>query len=483
MIFNSFTFLLFFVLFFALYWFVFNKNLKLQNILLLIASYFFYAWADWRLLSYLIAASVLNYFLGKYIEKENNEKRRKIMLYFGLIQGIGGLFYFKYFNFFIESFSDLFKVLNINFNLQTLNIIIPLGISFFTFRTISYLLDVDKGKIKATKDWIVFFNYVSFFPSLMSGPIDKAKLLVPQLEKKREFDYSVATDGMRQILWGLFKKVVIADNLATITNQIFDNYLDYPGSTLLLGAFFYTIQLYADFSGYTDMAIGIARLIGFKITKNFDFPLFSQNIAEFWRKWHMSLTSWLTEYVFTPLSIAFRDYDKLGLILAILINFTLIGIWHGANWTYVLFGFLHGLFFIPLILKGTMNKKKKTDKNRLIPTFKELINMVATFVLVMLTFVIFRSENINDALSYISELFSSSLFSKPNLIRLNNIYSSIYLILIFVIIEWFGREDEYAIEKMAIKLKWPYRWVFYYSISMIIFLFAGKEQVFIYFQF
>ena len=253
-----------------------------------------------------------------------------------------------------------------------------LGISFFTFRTLSYLLDIDKGKIKAEKNWVVFFAYVSFFPSILSGPIDRAKNLIPQLEKKRAFDYNQAIDGLRQILWGLFKKIVIADNCAPFVNQIFNNYQSYPSSSLLLGAFFYAIQIYADFSGYSDMAIGISRLMGFNITKNFDFPFFAQNIAEYWRKWHMSLTSWLTDYVFTPLSIAFRDYGKWGLTFAIIINFTIIGIWHGPNWTYVLFGFLHGCYFIPLILRGTMNKKNKIAKGKLFPSFRELINMLAT---------------------------------------------------------------------------------------------------------
>ena len=258
MIFNSLVFLIYFILFFFLYWFVFNKGVKYQNLFLLFGSYFFYAWADWRFLSFLIGVSTINFLLGIYIEKETRYKR--LFLYIGLIQGIGGLAFFKYFNFFITSFNDLFQSLNVNLHLQILNIAIPLGISFFTFRTIGYILDVEKGKIKATKDWLVFFNYVSFFPSLLSGPIDKAKLFVPQLERKREFDYNQATDGVRQIVWGLFKKVVIADNCAIITTQTFDNYQILPGSNLLFAAFLFTIQIYADFSGYSDMAIGLSLI-------------------------------------------------------------------------------------------------------------------------------------------------------------------------------------------------------------------------------
>ncbi|MFN2440166.1 MAG: MBOAT family protein [Chitinophagaceae bacterium] len=406
-----------------------------------------------------------------------------MLLYIGLIQGIGTLAFFKYFNFFITSFNDAIQSLNINLNLQTLNIIVPLGISFFTFKTISYLLDIDKRKIKPATDWVVFFDYVSFFPCLLSGPIDKAKALIPQLEKRRVFVYDQAIDGLRQILWGLFKKVVIADNCAVITNELFDDYQELPASSLLVGAFVYAVQLYADFSGYSDMAIGFSRLIGFNVTKNFDFPFFAQNIAEYWRKWHISLTAWLTEYVFTPLSIAFRNYGKLGLILAILINFILVGLWHGANWTFVLFGFLHGCYFIPLILRGTMYKKKRIAKGKQLPTFREFINVLGTFILVMLTLIVFRSETIGQAYDYYSRLFSMSLFSAPVLAAANKAFITFLFILIMFFIEWLGREQEYAIAHMGFKWPRPLRLAFYYCIIIAIFIFAGSGQQFIYFQF
>jgi len=484
MVFSSVSFLIFFILFFILYWFVFNKSLRLQNLLILTGCYVFYSWADWRFLSLLVGVSAINFYLGIYIEKTTNPKYKRLLLYIGLIQGIGGLAFFKYFNFFISSFNDAFQSLNINLNLQTLNIIVPLGISFFTFRTLSYLLDIDKAKIKPTTDWVVFFNYVSFFPSLLSGPIDKAKTLVPQLEKKRVFDYNQASDGMRQILWGLFKKVVIADNCAPIANQIFIDYQTLPASSLLLGAFFYAIQVYADFSGYSDMAIGFSRLIGFEITKNFDFPFFAQSIPEFWRKWHISLTSWVTEYVFTPLSIAFRNYGKFGLISAILINLTIVGIWHGAKWTNVMYGFLHGCYFIPYILRGTLNKKKKIAKDKLFPAFQEVINVLTTFILVMLTFIIFRSETLWQAWQYYSSFFSLSLFSIP-VIPSDNLSVSITLGFIFVmfIIEWFEREQQYVLAGLG--LNWPTaaRWAMYYCLIVSIRIFSGMEQQFIYFQF
>ena len=482
MIFNSITFLAFFLIIFCLYWWVFNKKTTAQNFLILLGSYVFYGWSDWRFLSLLIGVSALNFYLGLKISKTESERWKKIYLNIGLIQGIAGLAYFKYFNFFITSFKQSFAAFGMNLDIHTLSIIVPLGISFFTFRTISYLLDVEKGKIEATTNALVFFNYVSFFPSLLSGPIDKAKLLIPQLEKTREFNYNLAADGMRQILWGLFKKVVIANNCATITNEIFTNYTQLPASSLLIGAFYYTIQIYADFSGYSDMAIGIAKLLGFSITKNFDFPFFAQNIADFWRKWHMSLTSWLTEYVFTPLSIKFRDYDKIGLILAIVINFTICGIWHGANWTYVLFGFLHGCYFIPLILNGTMNKKKVIKTDRMFPTLSEFSKMVMTFTLVMFTFIIFRAESITKAFDYMRLLFSSSLLKIPVVDFISVAICQLF-ITFMVITEWLHRDKQHGLELAAMSNS-KKRWALYFFVLFSLFFFGlFSDNQFIYFQF
>jgi alginate O-acetyltransferase complex protein AlgI len=481
MLFNSIDFAIFFPILFVLYWLVANKDLRYQNALLLLASYFFYAWADWRFLFFLIASSALNFILGIYIEKTASEKKRRWLVYIGLLQGVGGLAFFKYYNFFITSFNQVFAVLHLGGNLQTLNILVPLGISFFTFRTISYILDVDKGKIEATKDWVIFFNYVAFFPSLLSGPIDKAKTFIPQLEKIRVFDYNLAKDGMRQILWGLFKKVVIANNCAAISDPIFSDYQNLPASSLWYATFVYTIQIYADFSGYSDMAIGFSKLLGFKITKNFDYPYFAQNIAEYWRKWHMSLTAWLTEYVFTPLSISFRDYGTWGLIMAIVINFVVVGIWHGANWTYVLFGFLHGCYFIPLILKGTMNKKKKIAKGKLLPSLEESFNVLKTFLLVMLTFIVFRAPNISEALHFFTSLFSKSAFTFPTELHL----PLILLIAFFMGVEWLQRENDFGLQTIGNGWKKLIRWTFYATLLLLVYYFsiATSNQQFIYFQF
>jgi len=485
MIFNSTIFLLFFLLFFSIYWFISNKSLKYQNIFLLIGSYFFYVFADWRLSSYLIAVSILNYFLGLYIPKTESVIKRKILVYVGVLQGVGGLVFFKYFNFFIESFNQFFKILNISISIETLNIIIPLGISFFTFRTISYILDVDKEKIEPTKNWIVFFNYVSFFPSLLSGPIDKAKLLVPQLENPRFFKYKQASSGLRQILWGLFKKLVIADNIAVFTSQVFDNSSEFSGVYLILAAFMYSIQVYTDFSGYTDMAIGIARLLGFEITKNFNFPFFAQNIADYWRRWHISLTSWLTEYVFTPLSIKFRYYGKIGLILAIIINFIIVGAWHGANWTFIVFGLINGIYFIPLILKNKMNKTKKNKTDRILPTFREFFNIIKTFTLITLSLIVFRSNSISDAYNYFIHIFSNSFIATPKIDVQNNlIVISLAMSVLMFIVEWLGKNQDYALETLLEKKPMLFRWLFYSIIIFLIVMYAQTTQTaFIYFQF
>jgi alginate O-acetyltransferase complex protein AlgI len=481
MVFNSLSFVAFFSVVFVLYWVIFAKSLKLQNLLLLTSSYIFYAFWDWRFIFLLIISSLFNFILGYYMGKINNAIVRKRLLNLGIVASLGMLAYFKYVNFFITSFIALFSRLHVNLDIHLINIILPLGISFFTFRTMAYLLDINKGKIAPTTDWVVFFTFVAFFPSLVSGPIDKAGLLIPQLQKKRVFHKNEAADGLRQILWGIFKKAVIADNCAAITDPFFNNHAAASASTLVCLLFFYAIQIYADFSGYSDMAIGVARLLGFNITRNFDFPFFAQNISEFWRKWHMSLTAWLTEYVFTPLSIAFRDYGKAGIIAAILINFLLIGIWHGPNWTFVLFGLLHGCYYIPLLLRGkNINKKKKGTEGT---TLKDVLNMAGTFVLVMVAFVLFRSDTVAQALSIYKMLFSTSVFSAPVFAKANMVMYTSILICFFMATEWFGRQGQYALADLPAKMPVVVRWPLYYALIAVIFLLSTNNQQFIYFQF
>jgi D-alanyl-lipoteichoic acid acyltransferase DltB (MBOAT superfamily) len=341
MLFNSIEFVIFFILLFVLYHFVLKERTKMQNILLLVASYFFYGYTNWKILPLLIVSTLVFYGLGIVISKTENQKRKSFFTALGVGFGIGVLGYFKYANFFIESFQTVFESIGLQTNIHTFKIIVPIGISFYTFRLLSYIIDINRGKYEPTRDLIAFSTYVAFFPCILSGPIDRPNTLIPQLQAKRVYDYHLSVDGMRQILWGLFKKMVVADNCALAANEIFGDSAHCSGSTLALGAVFYTFQMYADFSGYTDMAIGIAKLLGFRITKNFNYPLFAQNISDYWRRWHISLTSWLTDYVFMPLNVKWRNWGKWGMILAIIVDFVLCGFWHGANWTFVLWGLYH----------------------------------------------------------------------------------------------------------------------------------------------
>jgi len=484
MIFNSIDFLIFFVVVFSLYYFVLKERTKSQNVLLLVASYVFYAWANWKILPLLAVTTVGFYGLGIAAFDAKTEKRKSLFTALGVIFGIGTLLYFKYFNFFISSFKDLFELFGLQTNLHTFKIIVPIGISFYTFRLLSYIIDIQRGKIEPTRDIIAFATYVAFFPCILAGPIDRPATLIPQLRSKRVFDYPLAVDGMKQILWGLFKKVVIADNFAVYVNQIFGSYQDQTGSVLLLGAVFYSFQMYADFSGYSDIAIGLSKVLGFRVTKNFDYPYFAQNIAEFWRKWHISLTSWLTDYVFMPLNIKWRDWNKWGMILAIIVNFVLCGLWHGDNWTFVLWGFYHGLLFIPLILSGAMFKKSKIETYKWgFPKPKTLFNILLTFGLVTLGLVLFRSDSIGQAFEYFGGIGTKSLFSIPNVL-LPNIQSTAIALFILFFVEWIGRKEEYAIASLGLNWKRTFRWMFYLLIGYFVCFHGSQtEQNFVYFQF
>lgn len=469
--FTSITFLLFFSAVFVLYWLSGKKNLRLQNFILLAASYVFYGFWDWRFLILLAGSSAMAYYMGPKI-KESEGRKRKIYLNSGIILALGTLFYFKYFGFFIDSFADLFGIKN----KLTLEIILPLGISFYTFRIISYFLDIKNNKLKPENDALAFFNYIAFFPSMTSGPIDKGGLLLPQLKKERIFTSETGADAARQILLGAFKKLVVANTITPVTQGIFQNYEHLSGSTIAFGAILFLFELYADFSGYSDMAIGLARLLGFKITKNFAFPLFAQNIAEYWRKWHMSLTSWLTEYVFTPLVIQFRDYGKKGLIAAIILNFVLIGAWHGPKFTFVLFGLLHGLYYIPLIVKDKLNKKKKFSGS--VPTIKEFGNIILTMLLVCFALVLFASPDLKAALGMYGKIFSLSLFSVPQFIKIK----ILGLIGILVVIDWINKDQDHGLD---IKRFHPFtrRAVYIFLIFLIMYFGVFGNGNYIYEQF
>ncbi len=481
MAFTSWYFLLFFLLFFLLYWYEFNSNIKIQNIFILLSSYFFYAWWDFGFLFILIMASIGGYLLGIQISKSSREKKKKIFLNIGLFISITTLIFLKYYNFLVNSLIVISP--SINAYIHTASIIAPIGISFYTFRILSYLLDIYHCKIEPTKSWIIFLNYISFFPSIVSGPIDRASLLLPQFEQERIFNWAQIIDGFRQILWGVFKKLVIANNCAVFVNNIFDNYQSFSGSALVIGTISFSIQIYADFSGYSDIAIGLSNLLGFKITRNFNFPYFSQNIIDFWRKWHISFTSLLTEYVFIPFSIKFRNYDRLGLIAALFLTFIISGFWHGANWTFFWWGILHSFYCIVFILTRSFFKKKEgRSKINIIPVFVKVLSVLTTFSLVSFANIFFRADSVSQAIGFIKIIFSSSFFSIPYLGFHNN-EPVIFFVVLFFLIEWIQKGKEHALQIDAIKNP-ILKVIVYFVIFIVIISFTvDSNQGFIYSQY
>ncbi|MFP3832305.1 MBOAT family O-acyltransferase [Chryseobacterium sp. SIMBA_028] len=477
MLLNSYSFILFFVALYFVYY-LFGKTTKIQNIILLAGSYIFYSSWSWEFLSLLIVSTAITYFIGNKI-KSSREKTKVIWLRSGIFIVLIQLLYFKYFNFFIENFNDFLQLFGFKDQLGLLKIIFPIGISFYSFRMISYLLDIRNNKLKEIPSLLDYSIFVAFFPCIIAGPIDRATPFLKNLKIKREFSAPQFSDGLKQMLWGLFKKLVIADNIAVITTKLFESYPTLNGSALFIGAVLYFIQLYSDFSGYTDMAVGISKLLGIKIQPNFNYPLFAQNVADYWRRWHISLTSWLTEYVFTPLSINFRDYGKYGLIMAIIINFLVVGFWHGAEWHYIVHGLVSGIMFIPLILNGKMNKKIKTSNN-FIPTKEEIKNIPVTFVLFSLLMILFFARDMEMAIKYYQGIFSLSFFQLPNFPIQKGI---IILTLCMLLLEWSYRDKEYAIKEIFVGRSVVLRWGFYYVLVFLVFLFYIAPKGFMYAMF
>ena len=482
MFFNSIDFAVFLPVVFLLYWFVFQGQLRLQNLLIVTASYVFYGWWDWRFLSLIFISTLVDYSIGLALKNQNQITKRKILLGLSIFINLGFLGFFKYYNFFIENFIRAYSFFGFNFQIDTLKIILPIGISFYTFQTLSYTIDIYRKKLEPTKDFIAFLAFVSFFPQLVAGPIEKAAHLLPQFYKKRFFDLSKATDGMRQILWGLFKKIVIADKCAEYVNIVFNSPENYSGSTLILGAVFFSFQIYGDFSGYSDIAIGTSRLFGFDLTRNFAFPYFSRDIAEFWRRWHISLSSWFKDYLYIPLGGSHGNtWIK---IRNTFIIFLVSGFWHGANWTFIIWGGLNALYFLPILLSNNNRKNLEiVAKNKYFPTFKEFFLICFTFGQVVFAWIFFRAESLPHAWRYIKNIFSFSLFTMPKIPEASGVTLTLILILIFIFIEWQAREHQHALENLELKLKKPYRYAFYYGLIIAIFWFSGKEQQFIYFQF
>lgn len=480
MLFNSIEFLIFLPIVFILYWFVF-RQLKFQNLFLVIASYVFYGWWDTKFLILIATTTILSYSSGILIERfKNNRSWQKFFNITNIVTNLAILSYFKYCNFFGENFTEILNLIGLKADWITLDIILPVGISFYTFQALSYSIDVYNGKIKASRDIVAFFAYISFFPQLVAGPIERATNLLPQMLKKRYFDYSSAVNGCRQIIWGFFKKMVVADNCAVAVDTIWNNYTEESGFTLLLGGVLFAFQIYGDFSGYSDIAIGTAKLFGINLKQNFNFPYFSRNIGEFWRKWHISLTSWFKDYIYIPMGGSRCSMKRV--IFNTIIIFVVSGFWHGANWTFIAWGIYNALLFIPLLLT---HKNRHflgvIAPNKIVPSFKEFLQITITFIFAVFGWIIFRSRSIGEAIDYISIIFSKSA------LNFEFKYGKVALIAItvMVVVEWLNRDKTHGLEfKHKGLFKYSViRWSIYYFIIIATILYMGLSQSFIYFQF
>lgn len=408
MAFNSSAFLFFFVIVFIVYYFFIQQKTKLQNLFLMISSFVFYGIISWKALFLLLFSIIITYCIGVGINKYNQTdvKKASFLTTLGVCFGIGLLIYFKYANFFIESIVKFLNVMGFQVYIGTLNVILPVGISFYVFKLVSYFIEIHRQKIEAEKNLVTLSAYIAFFPTLLSGPIDRPNSFIPQLKKNRTFNFDLVTEGISQFAWGLFMKVCIADRIAIYNDAVFNNIIHHNGLTVLIVTLLYPLQMYTDFAGYSDMAIGIGKTLGIRVTSNFNYPFFARNIAEYWRSWHISLTGWLTDYVFMPLNVRFRDLEKWGSILSIVITFVLVGMWHGANWTFALFGFYHGILYIPLMFSGSFFKKKKIKLNLFkIPPFGDILKMITTYLTVAFGLIIFRSLSVKDLFINVSSLF------------------------------------------------------------------------------
>ena len=490
MLFNSLEFALFLPIVFAIYWLL-GKNLKLQNLFVVLASYVFYGWWDWRFLLLIAFTSFCSWGSGLLIArthytisnpwKNNAEDLRggrnvsfasKFWLVANIVLNLGILATFKYYDFFVSEFGALF---GLSTERLLLRIILPVGISFYTFQALSYSIDVYRGKIEPTKDSIAFFAYVAFFPQLVAGPIERATNLLPQFQKTRTFDYAEAVEGCRRILWGLFKKMVIADNCAIYVDSVWKDYASQSSSTLVLAAILFAFQIYGDFSGYSDIAIGTAKLFGINLRDNFLTPYFSRNVAEFWKRWHISLNTWFVDYIYIPLGGS-RE-GRWNTVRNTFVIFLLSGLWHGANWTYVGWGAYHALLFVPLILLGTTKKYRDTA------TWKQMPQMVLTFGLVVLGWIIFRAPSIADAELYVAAICDKSLLTIPWLMT-RDFYIPLFIgIAIMFVFEWIGRKKEYGLAWLRGKNRF-FQVVMYYLFVVLIYMWQAKEEIqFIYFQF
>lgn len=483
MLFNTIDFALFLPIVFIFYWFVFQRNLKLQNLFIVIASYFFYGWWDWRFLTLILFSTLIDYTIGLLLTKESNALKRKFLLWTSVTINLGFLGFFKYYNFFLDNLLQAFTFFGQEIQASRLNIILPVGISFYTFQTLSYSIDVYKRKFEPTRDFIAFSAFVCFFPQLVAGPIERASNLLPQFYKNRKFEYQSAVDGLRQILWGMFKKIVIADNCALIVNTVYENPDNYFGSSLLIAAILFSFQIYGDFSGYSDIAIGTSRLFGFNLMQNFAFPYFSRDIAEFWRRWHISLSTWFRDYLYFPLGGSKGTLSKT--IRNVLLIFLVSGFWHGANWTFVVWGVINASCFLPFVLFKINRKNIETIENK---GFKETVlngfSIIFTFFIVTIIWIFFRAESMNHAFDILKRIFCNTLFTFPQL-NSNNISIKVLIALIsfLIIIEWIGRRGKHALENFDL-IKAYFRRIFYFVIVYLIIVYGVFTKTeFIYFAF
>ncbi|WP_343686266.1 MBOAT family O-acyltransferase [Chryseobacterium gleum] len=477
MLFNSIGFLIFLPIVFILYWFVFRKKYQHQNLMLLVASFYFYACWDWRFLFLLMFSIGLDFVSGLQIEKSKTKKEATFWLTLSIVINLGFLGFFKYYNFFAESFADLLSGFGFTVNVWLLNIVLPVGISFYTFHGLSYVIDIYKKRIKAETNFIDYALFVSYFPLLVAGPIERATHLLPQIQKKRVFNYEQAADGMRQILWGFFKKMVIADNCAPLVNEIFTNYQTESPANLLMGAVLFAFQIYGDFSGYSDIALGVSRLFGIELLKNFAFPYFSRDIAEFWRRWHISLSSWFRDYLYIPLG-----GSKGGLMMKVrntFIIFLVSGFWHGANWTFIIWGGLNALYFMPLLLADKNRQNLEVvAMDRLLPSFKEFFKILLTFGLTCFAWIFFRAESVTQAVLYIKKIIDPALFIIPKPFP----FKVFSLVAVMFVIEWINRGKNHGLEIDQFR-PWIRR-ILYLVIIYIILRYANfGNNEFIYFQF
>ncbi|MDO6807508.1 MBOAT family O-acyltransferase [Zobellia galactanivorans] len=484
MLFNSLDFLIFLPMVFVLYWFVFKKSLKVQNLLVIAASYVFYGWWDWRFLILIFLSTVLDFFVGQQIFKnQDNKQKAKYWLWVSVAFNLGLLGFFKYYNFFVDSFIEAVSALGYNIkSVWTLRIILPVGISFYTFQTMSYSFDIYYKKLEPTKNFISFAAFVAFFPQLVAGPIERASNLLNQINTRRSFKYEQASSGLKLILWGFFKKLVIADSLAPIVDDIFTNYTDYPASTLILGVSLFSFQVYGDFSGYTDIAIGTAKLFGVELMSNFKFPNFSRNIAEYWQRWHISLSTWFRHYLYIPMGGS--RVSKLKSLRNIAVIFLVSGLWHGANWTFVFWGGIHALLYMPVFLMGRnrIYADNVIAERTWLPSITEILQVLLTFILVTFSRIFFRSPTLSSSFDFI-ERIGSNFYYEPYMHPMGYRMFDFYLLIaLFTFYEYLIRRDE----RNPFKFKSPVvRFLLYTLVVLSILLFYddGVNRSFIYFQF